>query len=244
MAIMIVRPLRSRVQYKIIIPFLLLTLLVALAGSTTAFLFVTGNAQERLNNQLAQTARVVADAIVRQESSNLTFLRELVFAGPNADTGAPAVADALAAGDVAGLGAAVEPFVRISQRRGVQLDRLIIFDSTGKTVLHRERDESASAAWIDRPPRDMSGLWFVQRILTGAADVRGDSTPACSMREMVRDTSSPSRQFGRMNVSLAAPSSPRASAGCSPTSLHSRNRLLCRCMIRQPGKHLPVRSNR
>ena len=171
---MIVRPLRSRVQYKIIIPFLLLTLLVALAGSTTAFLFVTGNAQERLNNQLAQTARVVADAIVRQESSNLTFLRELVFAGPNADTGAPAVADALAAGDVAGLGAAVEPFVRISQRRGVQLDRLIIFDSTGKTVLHRERDESASAAWIDRPPRDMSGLWFVQRILTGAADVRGD----------------------------------------------------------------------
>lgn len=171
---MIFRPLRSRIQYKIILPFLLLTLLVALAGSTTAFLFITGNAQERLNNQLAQTARVVADAIVRQESSNLTFLRELVFAGPNAETGAPAVADALAARDVTGLGAAVDPFVRISQRRGVRLDRLIIFDSTGRSVLHLERDDSSSTIWVNRPPRDMSGMWFVQRILTGAADARGD----------------------------------------------------------------------
>jgi HAMP domain-containing protein len=171
---MILRSLRSRIQYKIIVPFLLLTLLVALAGSTTAFLFVTGNAQERLNNQLAQTARVVADAIVRQESSNLTFLRELVFAGPNADTGAPAVADALAAGDIAGLGAAVDPFVRISQRRGVRLDRLIIFDRTGRTVLDRARDEDSPAAWINHPLRDMSRVWFVQRILAGAADARGD----------------------------------------------------------------------
>ncbi len=125
-------------------------------------------------NQLAQTARVVADAIVRQESSNLTFLRELVFAGSNADTGAPAVADALAVGDAAGLGAAVDPFVRISQRRGVRLDRLIIFDSAGRTVLDRERAEDAPTAWIDHPPRDMSRGWFVQRILAGAADARGD----------------------------------------------------------------------
>ena len=171
---MALRPLRSRIQYKIIVPFLLLTLLVALAGSTAAFLFVTGNAQERLNNQLAQTARVVADAIVRQENSNLTFLRELTFAGPNAGTGAPAVADALANGDTVGLSRAVEPFVRISQRRGVRLDRLVLFDGRGQAVLHRERDPHSSAAWIDLPSHDMSGLWFVQRILAGVSDARGD----------------------------------------------------------------------
>jgi signal transduction histidine kinase len=171
---MALRPLRSRIQYKIIVPFLLLTLLVALAGSTAAFLFVTGNAQERLNNQLAQTARVVADAIVRQENSNLTFLRELAFAGPNAETGAPAVADALANGDTVGLSRAVEPFVRISQRRGVRLDRLVLFDSRSQAVLHRERDPHSSASWIDLPSHDMSGLWFVQRILAGVSDARGD----------------------------------------------------------------------
>ncbi len=171
---MALRPLRSRIQYKIIVPFLLLTLLVALAGSTAAFLFVTGNAQERLNNQLAQTARVVADAIVRQENSNLTFLRELAFAGPNAETGAPAVADALADGDTVGLSRAVEPFVRISRRRGVRLDRLVLFDGRGQAVLHRERDPHSSASWIDLPSHDMSGLWFVQRILAGVSDARGD----------------------------------------------------------------------
>ena len=48
--------LRSRIQYKIIVPFMALTLLVALAGSSVALLFVTGSAQERLNNQIAQSA--------------------------------------------------------------------------------------------------------------------------------------------------------------------------------------------
>lgn len=171
---MILHPLRSRIQYKIIVPFLLLTLLVALAGSTTAFLFVTSNAQDRLNNQLAQTARIVADAIVHQENNNLTFLRELVFAGPNPDTGAPAVADALATGDTVGLGNAVDPFIRISQQRNVRLDRLIIFDNTGRAVLHRGRDENSPATWIDHPLHDMSGLWFAQRILAASADARGD----------------------------------------------------------------------
>lgn len=173
---MFLHPLRSRIQYKIIVPFLLLTLLVALAGSAAAFLFVTGNAQERLNNQLAQTARNVADDIVAQESNNLTFLRELVFASPNRETGAPAVADALAAHDAAGLGQAIDPFIRISSRRGVRLDRLIVFDDAGRTVLDRERGAGPvdAATWTEQPARDLSSLWFVPRILAGAADARGD----------------------------------------------------------------------
>lgn len=56
--------LRSRIQYKIILPFLMLTLLVALAGSAIALLLITANAQERLNNQLAQAARDAGDVIV------------------------------------------------------------------------------------------------------------------------------------------------------------------------------------
>ncbi len=116
----------------------------------------------------------MADAIVRQESSNLTFLRELAFARPNAETGASAVADALADGDTVGLSRAVEPFVGISQRRGVRLDRLVLFDNQGQAVLHRERDPLSSASWIDLPSHDMSGLCFVQRILAGASDTRRD----------------------------------------------------------------------
>src|SRR6185312_16160458 len=84
-----VHELRSHLQYKIILPFLLLTLLVALAGSAVSFLLITGSAQERLNNQLAQAARATSDALVNQERANLVFLREVAFAGPNNQTGAP-----------------------------------------------------------------------------------------------------------------------------------------------------------
>src|SRR5437868_10530643 len=121
----LIRELRSHLQYKIILPFLLLTLLVALAGSAVSFLLITGSAQERLNNQLAQVARATSDALVNQESANLLFLREAAFAGANPQTGAPSVADALAQGNSAGLVQALDPYFRVStQRVGVRADRL------------------------------------------------------------------------------------------------------------------------
>lgn len=83
--------LRSRIQYKIILPFLMLTLLVALAGSAIALLLITANAQERLNNQLAQAARDAGDVIVQAERANLAFLREIAFAPANPYVDAPAV---------------------------------------------------------------------------------------------------------------------------------------------------------
>src|SRR5262245_28307207 len=113
----LVQALRSHLQYKIILPFLLLTLLVALAGSAASFLLITGSAQERLNNQLAQVARATSDALVNQERANLVFLREVAFAGPNERTGAPAVADALAATDRSGLERAIDPYLRAGALR-------------------------------------------------------------------------------------------------------------------------------
>ena len=83
----LIRELRSHLHYKIILPFLLLTLLVALAGSAVSFLLIVGTAQERLNNQLAQVARDLSDKLVQQESDNLVFLHELVFAQASPKTG-------------------------------------------------------------------------------------------------------------------------------------------------------------
>src|SRR2546423_1456651 len=136
----LVEELRSHLQYKIILPFLLLSLLVALAGSAVSFLIITGSAQERLNNQLVQVARAASDTLVNQESANLLFLREAAFAGPNVQTGAPAVADALAADNTTGLTQALDPYFRVSvQRPGVRVDRLIAFDSAGRSLLDWER---------------------------------------------------------------------------------------------------------
>ena len=172
-----VQELRSHLQYKIILPFLVLTLLVALAGSAVSFLLITGSAQERLNNQLAQVARATSDALVNQESANLLFLREAAFAGANPQTGAPSVADALAAGNSAGLAQALDPYFRVStQRVGVRADRLIAFDRSGWSVIdwERPRDSSAADLRTARAPREITALWFVPRILAGQRDAQGD----------------------------------------------------------------------
>ena len=173
----LVQELRSQLQYKIILPFLVLTLLVALVGSAVSFLFITGSAQERLNNQLAQIARASSDALVNQESANLVFLREIAFAGPNAQTGTPAVADALAAGDALGLAQALDPYFRAGlQRSGVRADRLIAFDAAGWSLIDWEhaRDQNGAAIRVSRERRNISALWFVPRILTGQQDRYGD----------------------------------------------------------------------
>jgi signal transduction histidine kinase len=173
----LIRELRSHLHYKIILPFLLLTLLVALAGSAVSFLLIVGTAQERLNNQLAQVARDLGDKLVQQESDNLVFLRELVFAQASPKTGAPAVSDALGSRDTRGLESALDPYFRISlQRSGVRVDRLIVFDRAGRSMIDWERPQGQAdpTMRVSHDARDISALWFVPRILEGQRDEQGD----------------------------------------------------------------------
>ena len=57
----IVRELRSHLHYKIILPFLLLTLLVAVAGSTVSFLLIASSAQERVSDMAGSVQEHVGD---------------------------------------------------------------------------------------------------------------------------------------------------------------------------------------
>ncbi len=168
---------RSHLQYKIIFPFLLLTLLVGLTGTAAAYLFLAERAQDRLNNQLAQVARGAGDTIASFERANLQLLREATLAGPNTQTGAPALADALNRSDAAGVAQAVDPYYQVSsQREGVRVDRLIVFDRQGQSVVdwERPRDYETPAQREEIAPRDLSSLWFVPAILTGQQDDQGD----------------------------------------------------------------------
>src|SRR5215207_839886 len=171
----LIRELRSHLHYKIILPFLLLTLLVALAGSAVSFLLIVGTAQERLNNQLAQIAGDLRKLVI-QKSDNLVFLHELVFAQASPKTGAPAVVDALAGRDLLGLENALDPYFRISlQRSGVRVDRLMVFDTAGQSMIDWERPQNQvdQTIRISHDPRDVSALWFVPRILEGQRDEQG-----------------------------------------------------------------------
>jgi signal transduction histidine kinase/HAMP domain-containing protein len=179
------RELRSRLQYKIILPFLLLTLLVALAGAAVALTLVTSSLQDRFDNQLAQVARGASDSVVRQEQANLQFLREVAFAPANPDTGTLAVASALAANDSAALADALDPYFRSGVlREDLKLDRLIVFDRSGVVLIDWEQGAAqppASAAQgegevarVSHSGTNIQQQWFVQSVLQGTSDETGD----------------------------------------------------------------------
>jgi hypothetical protein len=62
----------SHVRWKIVAPYIVLTLLLAAAGTFIATRFVTGSLEDRFDNQLAEAARVASDSIVRREREHLS----------------------------------------------------------------------------------------------------------------------------------------------------------------------------
>ncbi len=170
--------IQSKIRYKIIMPFLLLTLLVAAAGSAVALRLAAGTQQERFNNQVADVARFANDTIVEQEISNLDFLNQIVFAPENTATGAPPVSQAIAERNVAGLTNALDPFMNVGMRSSrVNLDRLMAFDLNGNILVDMERasPDPASEYLIHQsfklPTTPGS---FVGRVLNAQPDQHGD----------------------------------------------------------------------
>jgi len=170
------KELNSQLRYQIIFPFLLLTLIVAVAGGLVVFYLVGQSLQERFDNQLASVTRSANDALTSQEQANLQFLREVAFALPNETTRAPAVAYALARRDADGLARALDPFFRVgASRNGVRLDRMIAFDRSGMTLADFERStEALTDDYLVHPALDLRGAWFTDRVLSGVADDQGD----------------------------------------------------------------------
>jgi signal transduction histidine kinase len=169
------RELTSHLQYKIIGPFLFLTIIVVVAGSAVIFTMVAGSLQERFDNQLAVVARAANGALLIQEQANLQFLQEVAFAQANPSAGAPSVAEALQTNDIPGLSEAIKPFFLIgSNRPSERIDRLIAFDRSGVTVVDFERSPTAAEGYVQNPSIDIADIWFTQRVLSGAADARGD----------------------------------------------------------------------
>ena len=68
-----------RLQYKLIIPYVILTLITAMLGVFIITRLVSSSFKERFSNQLNEAGRVAADGIVRQERTHLEDLRLLAF---------------------------------------------------------------------------------------------------------------------------------------------------------------------
>ncbi|MEE9513170.1 MAG: cache domain-containing protein, partial [Anaerolineales bacterium] len=72
-------PIFSSLRTKLIVPYALLTLIVAMVGVFIITRLVSGSFKERFDNQLVEASRVTADGVVRKEKKHLEDLRLLTF---------------------------------------------------------------------------------------------------------------------------------------------------------------------
>jgi len=155
------RPLRH-LSWKIIGPYLLLTVLLGAVGTYMVTTLVAGSLRERFDNQLAEAGRVAADAVVRDERNHLEVVRTLAFT--------EGVGQAVAAGDTQSLTTLLGPLMT-----NLGLERAEIIDRSGNRLLGLTR-EGPEAGLTYRPvdAADTNQWPPVQSVLEGGSDEQGD----------------------------------------------------------------------
>ena len=126
--------LSSSISNKIIIPYLLLTVGLAVFGAFVVTRLVAGSFEARLKNQLLEAGRVVSDEVVNRERFRLEVQRAV------ANT--IGVSEALVERDFQALGVLVSPL--IANSKGI--DSIVLVDTQGREVLRLQRESLAPSA--------------------------------------------------------------------------------------------------
>ncbi|MBE2225450.1 MAG: HAMP domain-containing protein, partial [Anaerolineae bacterium] len=156
--------LRYGIGTKIILPFLLLTLIIAGAGTYLLTTFVTDSLNERLTNRLVDAGRVVSERLVSFEQDRLETLRAISFTN--------GVAESLANGDRDAIEALVMPFVI-----NANADAIEFIDMDGMEVFGWQRIPGAPISEaLQRSGSNFSDMEGVQFVLEGQSDESGDKT--------------------------------------------------------------------
>lgn len=151
------------IHSKIIVPYLFLTMLVAILGTFVVTTLVVGTTKERFVNQLVEAGRVAGDGVVRHENQHLEVLRPMTFT--------EGVDRALEAGNREQL-----HLLLAGLTSNADLDSMIVVDRAGRIVLRLDADRSVSGAPVYRSGygEDISGWPIVALVLAEQVDERGD----------------------------------------------------------------------
>lgn len=150
----------SGLRAKLIIPYLVLTLVLAMVGTFVVTLLVASSLTERLNNQLLEASRVAADGIVRRERAHLEILRAMAFT--------QGVAEAFATRDIATLNDFLLPVAR-----NAGIETFSVIDQRGQEIFTLTYDRVANQ-YLRSESADFSGLSLVTAILQAQPDQEGD----------------------------------------------------------------------
>ena len=117
------------IRLKVILPYLLLTVVVSVIGVYVVTRLVSNSIQERLKNQLLEAGRVVSDSFVRQEVRHIEAARIIAYTS--------GLADALSNEDEETVQALAGPV-----GSGLGLENLILISAQGNELVHLVLDEN------------------------------------------------------------------------------------------------------
>ncbi len=147
---------------KIILPYFLLTLVVASVGAFVITNLVASSLEERITNQLLDAGQIVAEGMVRHEDQRLQTLRTVI-----GTTGIPL---ALARNDANALGE-LAPQIIINSNT----DAVMLLDMDGIEVYGWQRVSAATdTVGVTRSGADFSEIEAVQKALRNEADAEGN----------------------------------------------------------------------
>ena len=111
------------IRFKVILPYLLLTLIVAVTGAYVVTRLVSSSLSERLSNQLLEAGHVISDTMARQEIKQLESARIVAYTR--------GLGEALRTGDVGQVTILAKPAAG-----GLNVESLIVVNAEGHESLH------------------------------------------------------------------------------------------------------------
>ncbi|HSM70162.1 MAG TPA: ATP-binding protein [Anaerolineales bacterium] len=119
------------IRFKVILPYLLLTLLVAVTGAFVVTRLVSSSLEERLANQLLEAGRVVSDTMARQEIDHVQSARLVAYVR--------GFGEALRDGDEEQIILLAKPVAG-----SLNVESVIVYDGQGAEALHILRQSDGS----------------------------------------------------------------------------------------------------
>jgi len=150
----------SGLRAKLIVPYVLLTMVIAMVGVYVITSLVTSSIRERFINQLFEASRVVADGFVRRESGHLENLRLMAYM--------EGVSEAIQERDADSLQSMLWPIAMNNQ-----IEAVTVIDLEGQEIMTLAL-EPATNQYLVSSGADFSQFDMVMNILKGEMDEIGD----------------------------------------------------------------------
>jgi signal transduction histidine kinase len=153
-------PASLSLRYKLIIPYVFLTLILAAVGVFIVTSLVSSSIQERFHNQLAEASRVAADRVVRQEADHLEVLRILAFM--------QGVPQGYLEGDAESLSQTFEAIAANNE-----IEAISAVDMSGREIITVTYDPQSQET-VTYSGSIYSDITPIENVLEGVQDERGD----------------------------------------------------------------------